>query len=345
MYKKNIGERFEHLILNLFKSFEIQGNVNLTRLKKGIDIEIYKNSEKYGIDIKVYRSRRIPISTFKTSLTQLQYYLHINNYKGGFLVLTANIEPSIREKLKNDYNIEILDRGILISLTNGNEKLRNELEAILLELSQSGDEDIYEGVYNIVDKYPINYIDFKKPVLPNINIGKKLCEELILLAKGRENAKKYETQCEKILKYIFENDFSNWQNQTKTIDKLHIFDLIAKISSTNDFWKLLARDFHSRFVVFEFKNFTKKINQGQVYSTEKYLYKTALRNIAIIITREGAEKNAITAMEGSLRETGKLIISLSQKDICEMLKMKDNGEDPNSFLAEKIDQILMKLSR
>lgn len=342
---RNIGQRFEQFIFDLFNSFKLDGKLISQPTDRGIDIEINKNSNKYGIEVKTYRSRRIPISTFKTSLIQLQYNLQNNNYKGGFLVLTANIEPTIREELKNEFNIEIFDRGILISLTSGNEELRKELEAILLELSQSGEEDIYDGVYTITEKYNINFIDFKKPISPKTNKGEQLCKKLTALSKGRVKAKQYETQCEEILKYIFENDFSNWQNQTKTIDTLHIFDLIAKISSTNDFWKLLARDFHSRFVVFEFKNYTKKIKQGQVYSTEKYLYKTALRNIAIILTREGAEKNAITAMEGSLRESGKLIISLNQKDICEMLKMKDNGDDPNSYLTEKIDNILMKLSR
>lgn len=342
---RNIGRRFENFIFTLFDSFELESTLISQPQDKGVDVEIIKDSKRYGIEAKIYRSRRIPISTIKNSLLQLQYNIQNNDYKGGFFVATANIEPTIREELKQEFKIEIIDRGILISLTNGNQNLRNELENILLELSQSGEEDIYDGVYTHSSKFILNFIDFSRPNAPKIDIGKKLCEELTTLSRGRSTAKKYETHCEKILKYIFENDFSNWQNQTKTVDTLHIFDLIAKISSTNDFWKLLARDFHSRFVVFEFKNYTQKIKQGQVYSTEKYLYKTALRNIAIILTREGAEKNAITAMEGALRESGKLIISLNQKDICEMLSMKDNGDDPNTYLTEKIDNILMKLSR
>lgn len=342
---RNIGKRFEHFMFDLFSSFELDSKLISQPLDKGVDIEIIHNSDKYGVETKIYRSRRIPISTIKNSLIQLQYNIQNNKYKGGVLVSTANIEPQIREELKKEFMIEIFDRGILISLASRNENLRNELELILLELSQSGQEDIYNGVFSAPDKYKMEFIDLKKTNLSQVHKGKVLCEELTALSAGKKTAKEYEIQCEKILKYIFENDFSNWQNQTSTADTLHIFDLIAKISSTNDFWKLLARDFHSRFVVFEFKNYKKKIKQGQVYSTEKYLYKTALRNIAIILTRDGAEKNAITAMEGSLRESGKLIISLDQKDICMMLTMKDNGDDPNTYLTEKIDSILMKLSR
>jgi hypothetical protein len=46
-----------------------------------------------------------------------------------------------------------------------------------------------------------------------------------------------------------------------------------------------------------------------------------------------------------LREVGKLIISLTQDDLCIMLNMRDNGDDPNTYLSEKIDNILMRLSR
>lgn len=196
---RNIGQRFEKFVFDLFNSFELDGKLILQPTDRGVDIEINKNSCKYGIEVKIYRSRRIPISTFKTSLIQLQYNLQNNDYKGGFLVLTANIEPTIREELKNEFKIEIFDRGILISLTNGNEELRKELEAILLELSQSGEEDIYDGVYSITEKYNINFIDFKKPISPKTNKGEQLCKELTSLSKGRVKAKKYEYQCEEII--------------------------------------------------------------------------------------------------------------------------------------------------
>lgn len=339
--------KFETFIQNLFKSYKLDHKLISENNDTGVDIEINKENNKYGVEIKAYRSRRIPISTFKNSLIILRNVLAIQKYEGGIFICTANIEPTIREQLKNEFKIEILDRGILFSLTNGDEKLRNELETLLLELSQSGEDDIYEGIYSNNEKQIefIDYKDSKSTLFTKSNEGELLHNELISIKRGKTSAKNYEIVCEKILKYIFENDFSNWHKQNQTSDTLHIFDLIAKISSTNDFWRSLARDFHSRYIVFEFKNYTEKIKQGQVYSTEKYLYKTALRNIAFILTRDGADKNAIIAMEGALRETGKLIISLNQNDIHKLLKMKDTGDDPNSYLTEIIDNRLMKLSR
>jgi len=58
---------------------------------------------------------------------------------------------------------------------------------------------------------------------------------------------------------------------------LHRFDAVARIRSNNDLWTALVRYFRTRYVVFEFKNYREKIAQGQIHTTEKYLYPVALR--------------------------------------------------------------------
>jgi hypothetical protein len=97
--------------------------------------------------------------------------------------------------------------------------------------------------------------------------------------------------------------------------------------------------------VFEFKNYGTKIKQGQIYTTEKYLFGTALRSTAIIISRNGADSHALVAAWGALRESGKLIVNLDLDDLCKMLHYKDVGDDHNSLLIERIDDMLMRLER
>jgi hypothetical protein len=65
------------------------------------------------------------------------------------------------------------------------------------------------------------------------------------------------------------------------------------------FWATLAADFHTRYVVFEFKNYSGPITQDQVYATEKYLKKSALRSVAIVVAKNGAAESAIQAMRGA----------------------------------------------
>ena len=78
---------------------------------------------------------------------------------------------------------------------------------------------------------------------------------------------------------------------------------------------------------------------------DKYLFTKALRSVAYIISRKGINLNGDKAMKGALKESGKLIMSLDESDLCEMLRLKDKGSDPNTLIANKLDNTLMNLAR
>lgn len=145
------------------------------------------------------------------------------------------------------------------------------------------------------------------------------------------------------LKYIFERELVAWAPQKKSNSGLSIFDLIARINSEHDFWRAIVNHFQSRYVVFEFKNYRKRIKQGQILTTEKYLYRTALRSTAMIISKVGADRNAMALCRSVLREHGKLIINLTVDDVCAMLRMRDKAADHNGLLTEYVDKMLMEL--
>lgn len=112
-----------------------------------------------------------------------------------------------------------------------------------------------------------------------------------------------------------------------------------------DFFDTVKNYFRTKYIVFEFKNYSDRITQKEIYTTEKYLYEKALRKVAIIISRSGADAHALWAAKGSLRENGKLILCLSDQDLVEMLDMKDRGELPAEFLSAMLDDLLMHLEK
>ena len=84
----------------------------------------------------------------------------------------------------------------------------------------------------------------------------------------------------------------------------------------------------------------------ELYTTEKYLYEKALRRVAIIISRKGADENALAAVRGSLRESGKLILCLSDRDILELMEIKERNEQPTeAFLGAMLDDLLIHLEK
>jgi hypothetical protein len=105
-------------------------------------------------------------------------------------------------------------------------------------------------------------------------------------------------------------------------------------------------------VVFEFKFYGRQIGQREILTTEKYLYRGALRSTAIIISPQGAKKSALETARGALREHGKLILTLNTSQLCDMLRAKDGQTGPDRFpadvenvLFEALDDMLMHIDR
>lgn len=179
----------------------------------------------------------------------------------------------------------------------------------------------------------------------------ELIQRLNNCVSGRENSAEYESVCEDILRTLFEaNYFNRLTRQHKTNDEHFRMDLIGSLKtnqnneeSMHPLWQMLVQHYNSHFVVFEFKNYDKEIDQNLIYITEKYLYNAALRNVAIIISRKGFSQSAQFAAEGCLKEHGKLILNITDDDLIEMLKLKsDKAAD---FILGKLEDFLMGISK
>ena len=75
------------------------------------------------------------------------------------------------------------------------------------------------------------------------------------------------------------------KEQLETDDDLFIMDLICGIKGSKSFWRILIEHYNTRFIVFEYKNYSEELKQNNIVITEKYLFNSALRNVAIVISR------------------------------------------------------------
>ena len=280
--------KFNEFLEKLFESYGYEVEITDGVGDMGVDLVIRKEKQVVLAEVKAFRSKYI--AGLDNSLARLNFNVRNRNANSGILIVSSLIDASKRDGLQNKYGVKIIYRNILFALMKDRSEFRDELEELLLDLTQTGDEDLFEGLdipinYNIESIW-IHIQDQEKDIKP-ANKGENLYTKLLGISAPKEDALSYEKICKEILRYLFDDDLSLWIDQNRTDDTLHRFDLIARISSINDFWKYLARDFKSRFIIFEFKNYTKPISQNQIYSTEKYLFTTALRSIAFLITRKG----------------------------------------------------------
>ena len=169
-------------------------------------------------------------------------------------------------------------------------------------------------------------------------------EKLKRIPPGRESSMEYQKLGTEIIKFLFKTEFTKTLEEDYTKDKMFRRDLLCGIKGSSEFWKLIMQHYNSRFVVFEFKNYTEKIDQNFIYITQKYLYNAALRNIAIITSRNGFSDNAYKAATSILTKDGKLIMDLTDDDLITMLMMKADEQDPSDYLLDKLQTFLMSIS-
>ncbi len=281
-------------------------------------------------------------------LKQMVYRLSLRNTQHSKALKVLVVGNVVRWDKINNLNIDgrviILDLANLLYLVNNNEKLRERLMSMI-------DYTIDDVLPKSPDLRITAGADNEKKVQGNVGRASdksidRYINEIETWDAHRKSGE-YEKLCTKILKELFMDDLAVWKEQKKSNDDLYRFDLICKIKDdkVSPFWRFLEDFFNTKYIIFEFKNYKDAITQKEIYTTEKYLYAKALRSVAIILSCHGADKNADKAIKGVLRESGKLIISISNEDAIHMLEAKRNNEEPSDYLYTMLDNMLMELEK
>ncbi|GMR20935.1 MAG: restriction endonuclease [Gammaproteobacteria bacterium] len=334
---------FEECVFEVFSNLGFIPRYLQTQRDLGFDFVLTLNEvPQYAVEVKYYKSAHPKSLLIKTSAKRLLNSSKSQNISKAILVISSHISIELREELENDYQISIVDRIDLLMMSSNYPELNDKLRS-LMETDEPAEG---ESAITIVER--INLSDRNTETIPEVETisnGSDLCSELRRISKGKTSWRKYESKCEEILKYLFDGDLNGWHGQKRTDDGLNRYDLICRVKPLSEFWSFIIEDLGSRYVLFEFKNYVGRIKQGQVLTTEKYLLKKALRSVAFILSRKGADKNALLTTHGAMRENGKLMIMLDDDDLCKMLDMKDQGDDPADYLFELVDDFLMGLPR
>jgi hypothetical protein len=284
-----------------------------------------------------------------------------DNYKKCIIVSTY-LTPDTRTYLEKTFQVSYFDIFDLYSFSQKHPKNIDQLNAIIgkqIEPTNSVHNRNYPSAHaptapNNIRPGPTSPSDGNfggndgsdnGGATPPQEQGKDLCTELRNLKPGMANWRKYEKLGEKIVKFLFDAFLDNWTPQKTTYDGLSRMDLISRIHMQDGLWSILQVNIGSRYIVFEFKNYSSEIKQSQILTTEKYLFHNGLRTVAIVLCRKGASASALKTMQGAMREQKKLIVCLDDDEICEMLHAKDNGDDVELILSNKIDTFLMSINR
>ncbi|ASL98430.1 restriction endonuclease [Serratia marcescens] len=341
---KPTWQLFENLVCRILEVNFFRVNKNNLRGSEGFDLLADFENQSWAIEVKYYRTARAQPSLIDVAANRIANNGVAAGVEKGMLVVSCVLSPELREALENRFSITFLDQADLRALCGPHPELAEELDALLeVNLNETLTPSLYRKDNRLIIR-DIGLLESGR-FEQRDSKGTKLCNELQSIKKGKASWSQYERKCEEILKYLFHNDLQGWHSQKRTDDGLNRYDYICRVRPITEFWKFVIEHLDSRYVLFEFKNYSGKIKQGQILTTEKYLLEKGLRRMAIIMTRSGAEENAVVMTQGAMREHGKLMLILNDEKVCEMLKMKERGDDPTDCLFEIADNFLLTLPR
>ena len=333
------------------------------------------------LDIRYYKTQQPQLHLIERSIEGALSKAAAFGVKSIVLVTSALLTAVMRRTLQSDslQNLYLIDRQQILSASITKANVHDQLRSLLSleeEVSDFSLADISPvGLKKHESQSTQKQLGFRSDAIPlpapnpppetrstspefvasapkeSSSVGEfesaALRRNLSGIKTGREQWRQYEILCKKYLDHIFADDIYPLNEQIRSYDGLNRMDLVTRIKpSPSYFWKFLITSFQSQYVVFECKNYKAKVKQEQVLTTEKYLYAKALRKVAFIVSRNGLDqKSGLPAVQGALREAGKLIINISDETMINLLEDKNEGRDPSDRLFSMVDEFLLKLPR
>jgi Holliday junction resolvase-like predicted endonuclease len=199
----------------------------------------------------------------------------------------------------------------------------------------------------------------RPPPPPPETKGHELAQELLEITPGRSlkpqslssgrkpvvSWRLFETVAEESFRYLFGTDLGNWQSQNHVGGKDKRFDALAKVTGDDVFSRSLIEDFRTRYLLFEFKNYGVKLKPNVLHVTEKYLFPSAMRSTAIILSPLGFNADSRETARGAMRDAGKLMLDVTSSVLAKMLRAKDGGNVANTRFEPMLDAFLLDLGR
>lgn len=173
---------------------------------------------------------------------------------------------------------------------------------------------------------------------------RSLLSKLKNCSSGQNSWLLYQNICGEILSYCLVPPLSEMVEQSKTKDNVHVRDIVFNIPhDLGGFWT----SFMYRFgwaLIFECKNYGSYLKQNQLIISSKYLGAEKMSTLGIIITRKGLSKNAQKVQDNLWRIHKTMLLCFNDSDMENLLKLKENDDEPWKVIDNSIRKFLSSIS-
>lgn len=379
MEVRRLGEEFVRLCEELIRAKGYTTTLDwrpTAGWPQAADILANSKEDRLSIDTKVVPSNPPSLSELRDTVARSKALLSLVDQAGSHVViLSCTVEPEHLLWAQRNFAIQVWDRTHLEqelhSLTHRHIGLKKRFQKYFKELAEveyvgALARGFAETPYHLeadTGRLTISggQVTFGGAARQDpANEGERLRKKLAALPPGRDSAKAYEAVIQEIVFYLFGDFLVDPRPQSRTEDGLDILDIVYRVRAGHPFWDTLTRDFRTRAIIFECKNYSEGITPNQIYSTERYVNVGALRSVCFLVSRKDPQENAELAAFGAMREGGKLFVLLHDKHLAEMLDIRqtqlrremeigtpnrDFANDPSEILDQVIYDFLTRVGR
>ncbi len=322
-----------------FEIFEENSVLPKNEKKYDVDFVTQHGKQKFYIEVKYCTNPHL-IRRLSMIYSRIPFPPKVTR----ILIVSCPVCEMIKNEILNDFNVHIIDFSNLLYYVENDFKLKTQLLS-LTEYSTTEIEPRKINVNGLVIK------EIESVTEPSeCDHAESYIDKLTKMngSNKKYKSQEYEKLVSEILKFLFNEQLMNFIEQKISSQYTFRFDMICKIKkeTSGDFFDIIKKEFHSHYLVFEYKYYKDKITQREIFTTVKYLCRFSLRNVAIIISPKGCGNKVEKVIPGILREEGKLIISLSNDDLIRMLVcVRDNEGQPEDILTVIFDNLMMSFEK
>lgn len=292
----------------------------------GYDFEVsLADSAPIYVEVKNYRRSQIPSSVLYRFIDDIKRLRDIHPTGSGLLVTSSTLTAKSLETLKQFPLIQVWDGEYIGSLLVKHPDVLPPIQQSVTSRSK--------------------FLEQMR-ILQNSqrSRGSELIERLINTIKGKDAWREFEGIGVEALSYIFNSVLGVPEIQSRSDDGLDIIDAVFPIRSYQPPWSIIRAEYRTRFVVAEFKNYTDSIGQRQVESITQYLWKPAQRYFGLLVSRTSPSGSALAARRRAWLEHEKMIVFLSDEELCEMIQLREGGNDPFDVIDAQLENFLRQLT-
>lgn len=170
-----------------------------------------------------------------------------------------------------------------------------------------------------------------------------LSEELVGLKAGRPTWSEYQRLIGRIFERAFVPPLSPPLTEHSDQSGRNRRDIVLPNYAETGFWSHLRTRYAADFIVVDAKNYVDKIGKEQALAMLHYLKEDGAGLFGILVTRKGPSEACMHALANHWIRHKKLVITLSDDDVLQMLRLKESQGSPETVIRQTIEAFRLSL--